>query len=122
MNRERGSASIVVAAILVLVMVLALGAADLARVLTAAARAQAAADAAALAAAQELAIPSGLEPADAAAEFAALNGAALVSCACPTGSLEATVEVRVDVGPLRLLAGERWVVADARAIVETGGA
>lgn len=121
MRSERGSASLVAVAIVALVMVLAMGAADLARVLTAAARAQSAADAAALAAAQELAIPSGREPSDVAGEYAALNGAVLVECACPAGALEALVEVRVDAGPMLLLSGERAVVAEARAVVETGG-
>lgn len=118
---ERGSASIVVAAIVTLVMVMALGAADLARVLTASARAQTAADAAALAAAQELAFPSDIEPSDVAADFAARNGAVLVECACPRGTFEATVEVRADVGPLLLLPGGRSVAARARAVVATDG-
>ncbi len=121
MRRERGSVSVVAAAVIALVMVLALGSADVARVLMAAARAQSAADSAALAAAQELAVPSGAEPADMAAEYAGRNGASLVACACPKGGLEATVEVSVDVGPMLLFSGGRRVSADARAIVDTGG-
>lgn len=121
MRGERGSASIVVAAIVTLVMVMALGAADLARVLTAAARAQGAADAAALAAAQELAFPSETEPSDLAADYAARNGAVLVDCTCARGAFEATVEVRADVGSLLLLPGGRSVAARARAVVATDG-
>src|SRR5207244_13569080 len=53
---ERGSVSVLAAGIMVALVVLALGASDVARVLSAASRAQTAADAAALAAAQELAL------------------------------------------------------------------
>ena len=119
MKREGGSASVVVAAIVAMVVVLALGAADVARVIAAAGRAQTAADAAALAAAQELAITSGLVPQDVAAEYATLNGAALVDCVCAAGTFEANVEVRVDVGDLLLFDDDRAVLAEARAIVKT---
>jgi Flp pilus assembly protein TadG len=115
---ERGSVSIVVAAILAAVVVLALGAADVARVLTAAATAQTAADAAALAAVQELAVPSGLEPEDLAREYAARNDAVLVSCACAKETFEAVVTVRAAVGPLLLFADDRAVEARARAVVD----
>lgn len=121
MRRQEGSASVVVAAIVAMVVVLALGAADVGRVIAAAGRSQTAADAAALAAAQELAIPSGLDPQSVAAEYAARNGAALVDCACSMGTFEASVEVRVDVGDLFLFGGGRAVVAKARAVVETPG-
>jgi Flp pilus assembly protein TadG len=115
---ERGSVSIVVAAILAAVVVLSLGAADVARVLTAAATAQTAADAAALAAVQELAVPSGLEPEDLAREYAARNEAVLVSCACAKETFEAVVTVRAAVGPLLLFADDRAVQARARAVVD----
>jgi Flp pilus assembly protein TadG len=115
---ERGSVSIVVAAVVGSLVVLALGAADLARVLTAAATAQTAADAAALAAAQELALPGELEPADAAADYAARNGAAVVSCGCDAGTFEALVTVRAPVGPLLLFTDDRVVEATARAVVD----
>ncbi len=118
MTGERGSASIVVAAIVAVVVVLGLGAADLARVLVASSRAQTAADAAALGAAQELAIPSGLDPAGVAAEYAARNGAELVACRCDSGTFETTVEVSVGAGLLLLLGEERTVVASARAVVD----
>jgi len=118
---ERGSVSIVAAAIVAMVMVVALGAGDLARVLVAAARAQAAADAAALAAAQELALPVGQAPGEVAARFAWLNGAELVECRCDPGTFEAVVRVRVAVGHLATLAGERSVEARARAVVGVVG-
>jgi secretion/DNA translocation related TadE-like protein len=117
-SAQRGSVTIVVAGVLSAVLVLSLGAADLARVLVTSARAQTAADAAALAAAQELAVPSEVEPSDAAAEYASRNGGLLVSCSCPDGGSEATVEVRVAVGPLLLFADDRAVRAAARAVVE----
>ena len=120
MSGERGSASIVAAAIVAMATVLALGTADLARVLIAETRAQTAADAAALAAAQELAIPSGLDPAEVAAEYVARNGGELLECACARGALEATVRVRLDAGTLFLLGERRAVEAEARAVIDTG--
>ncbi len=122
MKREDGSASIVVAAIVAMVVVLALGTADVARVLAAAGRAQTAADAAALAAAQELAIPSARDPQGVAAEYAGRNGGVLVDCVCASGTFEAIVEVRVDVGDLLLFDDGRSVVAKARAVVAARGA
>ena len=56
---ERGSVTIVASGVMVVMAVLALACADVARTLTAASVAQTAADAAALAAAQELALPGG---------------------------------------------------------------
>jgi secretion/DNA translocation related TadE-like protein len=119
-NREEGSVSIVVAALVAMILVLGLGAADLAKALVAVSRAQSAADAAALAAAQELALPSGSEPADSASEYAARNGAELIECRCAAGTLEATVRIRVPVGYLSTLGGERSVEARARAVVDPG--
>lgn len=115
---ERGSASLVVAAMLAAAVVMSLGAADLGRVVTARARAQTAADAAALAAAQELALPGGRRPIDVAGEYAAANGASLRSCTCPVGSVEAVVEVVVEVGDLSIASGGRVVSARARAVVD----
>jgi secretion/DNA translocation related TadE-like protein len=100
------------------VVAFALGAADLARVLVAVARAQTAADSGALAAAQELAIPSGLEPEDLAREYARRNGGELLECDCAVGTFEATVRVRVDAGELLLLGGHRFAEARARAVVD----
>jgi secretion/DNA translocation related TadE-like protein len=117
-DRERGSVSIVAAAVLAATVTLAIAGADLTRVLAVAARAQTAADAAALAAAQELAIPSDLEPVDIAGEYAVRNGATMVSCVCERGTFEATVRVRIPVGTLLLFADDRVVEADARAVVD----
>jgi secretion/DNA translocation related TadE-like protein len=115
---ERGSVTIVVAGVLAATIVLAMGAADVARVYLVAAQAQTAADAAALAAAQELAVPSGTEPEDVASVFAGRNGADLVACECSSDATEAVVEVRVAVGPLLLFADDRVVVAEARGVVD----
>ena len=117
-TRERGSVSVLVAAIVAALVVLALGVADVARVLTAAARAQTAADAAALAVAQELALPGGLEPADVALEYAERNGASIAECDCVAGTFETVVTVRVEVGPLLLFADDRATLATARAVVD----
>ena len=123
-DRERGSVSIVVVALMAMALVLAMGAADLARVLTGAARAQTAADAAALAAAQELASASnaGVDPTDIAAVYAERNGAVLTSCSCDAGGSEAVVAVTVQVGALMLAPDDRVVTARARAVVELAAA
>ncbi|MGE5460836.1 MAG: Rv3654c family TadE-like protein [Solirubrobacterales bacterium] len=122
MSRVRGgqvgSVSIVVVGILMVVMVLGLGAADLARVLIAASRVQTAADAAALAAAQSLAVPGDTDPAVAAGDLVALNGGILRSCACEAGTFEARVEVETSVGRLFLSADDLVVSARARAVVD----
>lgn len=115
---ERGSVSVLVAAIIAVVVVLALGTADVARVLATAASAQTAADVSALAAVQELAMPSGLSPAEVAGEYARRNGASLVSCECPVESFEAVVTVRMPVGTLLLFGEDRLVEAVARAVVD----
>ena len=116
---DGGSVTIVAAALMCVALALALGAADLARVLTIASRAQTAADAAALAAAQELVGPTGeLAPIDVAAEYAARNGAELTACACASGGSEAIVAVRIAVGPLLFGPDDRAVSARARAVVD----
>ena len=114
---ERGSVTMIMACLLLVMGVLAMGSADLARVAAAKGRAQTAADLAALAAAQELAVPGGEGPAALAEAFADANGASLVSCGCEEGSGEARVEVTVDTGPLLLLPGGRDIGAEARAAV-----
>lgn len=117
--RDRGSITVLSAAVLAALVVLAMGASDVARVLHAASRAQTAADAAALAAAQSLAIDEeGPEPAALAGEYAERNGAVLETCSCERGTFEATVSVRLPVGDLFLVAGERTVQARARAQVD----
>jgi secretion/DNA translocation related TadE-like protein len=114
---DRGSITLVSAAAIALAFVVALGSADLGRVLVARSRARTAADAAALAAAQELALPTGRLPAEVAADYAARNGAALTACACEPATFEAVVQVAVEVDGLLLLPGARTVAARARAIV-----
>jgi len=115
---ERGSVSLVLAAGILVTIVLTMGVADLARVLIARSSARTAADAAALAAAQELAFPTGLDPAALAADFAAANDATLTSCACELGTFEALVEVRVEAGDLLLLPGAPVLTSRARAVVD----
>ena len=116
---ERGSITVLSAAVMAALVVLAMGASDVARVLHAASRAQTAADAAALAAAQALAIDEpGPEPTALAGEYAARNGAALETCACDRGTFEASVTVHLQVGDLFLVAGDRTVRAEARAQVD----
>ena len=119
-HADGGSVSIVAAALMSVALVLAMGAADLARVLTSAARAQTAADVAALAAAQELAAPSdlGLSPTEIAASYATRNDATLTGCACDPGGSETVVTVRVTVGPLLFAPDDRVVTARARAVIE----
>jgi secretion/DNA translocation related TadE-like protein len=116
---ERGSVSLLVAGVVAALVVLSMGAADVARVLYAASTAQTAADAAALAAAQALAIEEeGPTPRDLASEYAARNGAALDACECEPGTFVATVSVRMAVGDLFLVGDDRTVLARARAGVD----
>jgi len=117
--REDGSVSLLVAAGVAALVVLAMGVADVARVMLAASRAQTSADAAALAAAQALALDEREPlPADLAADYASINGAVLASCTCDPGSFAATVEVRMPVGGLFLFDDGRVVLASARADVD----
>lgn len=118
MSGERGSVSIVLASSLLIVLVLAMGTADLGRALVARSHARTAADAAALAAAQELAVPSGLDPAAVAAEYVGANDAVLVTCRCVAGTFEAVVEVTVEVGDLWLLPSTVVITQRARAVVD----
>ena len=118
-HSERGSISLLVAGVVAALVVLSMGAADVARVLQAASTAQTAADAAALAAAQALAIDEeGPTPGDLASEYAVRNGAALEACECEPGTFVATVSVLVPVGDLFLVGGDRTVRARARAEVD----
>ena len=118
MRRERGSVSVVVAAIVLLALVLSAGVADVSRVIIARSHARTAADAAALAAAQELAIPTGADPADVAAAYAERNDAILTDCICTAGTSDATVTVSIVVDGFLLVTGSRTVTARARAVVE----
>jgi secretion/DNA translocation related TadE-like protein len=115
---ERGSVSIVVAAAVGMALVVTMGAADVGRALIARSRAEAVADLAALAAAQELAFPSGTDPAAFAADLAVRNGARLVSCTCAEGTSEAIVHVAVLVRGFLLPLPDRDVVGVARAVVD----
>jgi secretion/DNA translocation related TadE-like protein len=118
MRGERGSVSVVVAAGVGMALVVAMGAADVGRALIARSRAEAVADLAALAAAQDLALPSDLEPASSAERYATTNGARLVSCTCAAGTSEAIVTVAVDVRGFLLPIADRVVIASARAVVD----
>ena len=118
MSSQRGSVSVLLAAGIVVVLVLVLGITDVGRVLIARSKARTAADAAALAAADELALPTGADPAALAAEYATRNGADLTACTCTAGTFEAVVMVEVTTGDLLLFPGVRVVVARARAVVD----
>lgn len=118
MRRQRGSASLVVAATLGLAAILSALSADLARVASARTRAQTAADAAALAAAQELIVPSTMAPADVAEEYAERHGAHVTECRCRPGDDEVLVAVQTEVS-LPFFGGDRRVGARARAVVES---
>ncbi len=118
MSGQRGSVSVLLAAGILVVLVLVLGVTDLGRVLIARSKARTAADAAALAAADELALPTGADPAALAAEYATRNGADLTACTCTAGTFEAVVMVEVTTGVLLLFPGVRVVVARARAVVD----
>jgi secretion/DNA translocation related TadE-like protein len=115
---ERGSVSVVVAAAVGMALVVTMGAADVGRALIARSRAEAAADLAALAAAQELAFPSGIDPAGFAADYAERNGARLVSCSCAQGTSEAVVRVAVRVRGFLMPLADRDVIGIARAVVD----
>ena len=118
MSGERGSVSVVVAAIAFMMLVCTMGIADVGSVLATRAHARAAADAAALAAAQELAFPTGADPASQAARFAERNGTDLVSCVCMPGSLEAVVTVRATHPDFLLVLGGVTLDVQARAVVD----
>ena len=108
----------VVAAAVGMALVVSMGVADVGRALIARSRAEGVADLAALAAAQELAFPSGVDPATFAADYADRNGARLVSCSCAAGTLEVTVEVAVPVRDFLLPLPDRDVIGTARAVVD----
>ena len=120
MRSERGSASLLIAAAIGVMAILAALTADLARVASARTRAQTAADSAALAAAQELLTPSLASPREVAEEYAARHGGRLTECECERASDETVVVVEMVVS-LPFLGGERHVQATARAVVEPAG-
>ena len=118
MRCERGSITVVAAAVIAVIVVTTMGVADVGKALVARAHAQQAADAAALAAAQELALPTGRVPAEVAGDLAARNGATLTACTCASTATGAVVEVRVAVGSLLLVPGALSATATARAVVD----
>jgi secretion/DNA translocation related TadE-like protein len=115
---QLGSVSVVVAALAFVMLVCTMGIADVGSVLATRAHTRAAADAAALAAAQELAFPSGSEPAEQAALLAERNGAELIACTCAVGSFEAVVTVRATGADLLLMPGSITLDVQARAVVD----
>jgi secretion/DNA translocation related TadE-like protein len=118
MNGERGSVTVVTAAVVLVALVLSLGASDVGRALIARSRARTAADAAALAVAQELALPSGRDPSEVAVDYAMRNGAVVTACTCAVDTFDATVTVAITIGGFLLIAGARTVAASARAVVD----
>ncbi len=120
-ERETGAISILIATGSLLMMLLALAAADLGSMLLTRARAQSAADAAALAAVVQQApvLGQGDDPEGAARDAAERNGATLLSCECEVGTTEATVTVELE-PKLAFLEGwfGRRVHATARAEVD----
>ena len=114
---QRGSVTILMAGLFLVLTVLLLGSADVARVLGTRSRAQAAADLAALAVAQELAVPTGENPLGLAETYAAANGGRVVVCVCEAGTSEARVVIEASIGPLLLLPDLGAVDAQARAVV-----
>jgi secretion/DNA translocation related TadE-like protein len=115
---DDGTVTVVAAAVLAVSLVCSMGVADIARALHARADARTAADAAALAAAQELAMPSGRDPAALASAYAERNGATLVACACAGGTADAVVTVRRSLDGLWFVPGPIDVSAEARAVVD----
>lgn len=110
-----------VAAAVGMALIVAMGTADVGRALVARSRSEAVADLAALAAAQELAMPSDIDPATVAADFASRNRARLVSCECTAGTSEVIVRVAVTVDGFLLPIPGREVVGAARAVVDLSG-
>ena len=113
---QRGSVTVVAAAVMAMVVVLSMGVADVGRALLAREEARTAADAAALAAVAELAFPQGGDPSAIARQYAVLNGARLSSCACGPGSMESTVSVTVRIPGFLLFPTGASVSVQARAV------
>lgn len=114
---QRGAASLLAIALVVLGLALAIGAARFGAALVTRARAETAADAAALAAADRLAYGADEEDATVAARAtAAANGGRLLACICRGRAAEVTVEVSA---PLDAGLGRP---ARARARAEVGEA
>lgn len=105
MRGDRGAAGVLLAGVAMVVALLGATLGFTGAYLRARVEATAAADAAALAAAPVTFLPFGADgaPIDEAARFAALNGAELVSCACPVDRSWDARTVTVEVArPIRL--------------------
>ncbi len=119
MNHERASASVMVAGLVLVAVLVGAIVGDVGVYLRARAAASAAADAAALAAAPVTFAPFGAvgSPAAEAARFATANGGALVSCVCPLDRTWRSREVAVVVvmPAHTMLFGTHAVPASSRA-------
>ena len=124
MRRERGSAALLLIAVVCLVLVMTIGVADAGLALAGRLRAAAAADAAALAAAPVTFRPFGAtgSPAEEARRLATANGSVLVSCRCPIDRswLPRTVEVAVEQRVALLGIGSIVTRATSRAEFDPG--
>jgi secretion/DNA translocation related TadE-like protein len=127
MSGQRGSATVLLLAVAGLVLVLAIGVADVGLAFAGRLQAAAAADAAALAAAPVTFRPFGASgsPAEEASRFAAANGATLMSCRCPIDRswrprvVEVAVERRVEllgIGAVTVKALSRAEFSPARML------
>jgi secretion/DNA translocation related TadE-like protein len=98
-DHERGSATVLLLAVVVVALVLATGVVALARAAHARGTAQAAADLAAIAAAEAAQRPAGGDPCAVAAQVAAANGAATAGCTVEAGGFVSVITT-VTVVPL----------------------
>ena len=116
--RERGSATVLALALMLVIVAVGLAVVAAAQIVAARTRAVLAADAAALAAAPMTFPPIAEQsPLAAASELAAANGAVIVGCLCTTVDNfdPRTVEVEVQVATRVVLVGEVIVRAISRA-------
>lgn len=115
---ERGSVSLLAAGILFVLLVCALGLADVGQVIIARVQAQTAADAAALAAVQDLAYPTAVaDPIRSATAYAEANGGTLAACTCPPDGSQVLVTVTLAVDALHVIAGPVVVQVQSSAAV-----
>ena len=111
---ERGSVTVIAAAVLAMSAILGALVVDLTLAARTRARAQVVADAAALAAGQELVVPR-RDPAEVAREYAESAGATLVSCRCLPGGDDVVVGIALS-AELPFLGREVVATAHARAV------
>lgn len=125
MTDDRGSATVLIVALLAALLLAGAAIGVLAQGQVAAVRAQTAADAAALAAAPETFM--GGSPLAMAREYAAANGAELVNCACPVDRtwqvrrITVTVQVPIDVWLLGGVVITRSATAEFEPVALLGG-